>query len=180
MSWLSEYREHLYSLMPPAHFILLKQNSGQTLWGPTATLTMSISHTEPLSQNSLHKSPKSQPRVFEGASQTSHNPCFVPPDSELPLRLTQCPNLRLLTAMNTFSVYSMRHLAGSMTSIHSVALCEPFPWIMPIFTHKENPCSRCLPNRKVILANSYAKAEVMPKLGRCVFDSQGKHILAIH
>ncbi len=156
VSWLSEYREHLYSLMPPAHFILLKQEMwDKTLWGPTATLRMSFSHTEPLSQNSLHKSPKSQPQVFEEASQTSHNLCFVHRDSELPLGLcfliTQCLNrLRLITAMNTFSVYSMRHLAGSMTSIHSVALWEHFPWILPIFTLRENPCSRCLPNRKVI------------------------------
>ncbi len=143
---------------------------------------MSFSHKEPLSQNSLHKSPKSQPQVFEEASQTSHNPCFVPPDSELPIGLcfliTLCLNhLRLLTAMNSFSVYSMRHLAGQCLPIHSVALWGPFPWILPIFSLRENPCSHCLPNRKVILANSYAEAEVMSKLGSCVFDSLRKHIL---
>ncbi len=134
--------------MPPAHFILLKQEmQDKTLWGPTATLRMSFSHKEPLSQNSLHKSPKSQPQVFEEASQTSHKPCFVPPDSELPIGLcfliTQCLNhLRLLTAMNSFSVYSMRHLAGSMNS-HSFSclmgaislnLAHLFSQVEPMFS----------------------------------------------
>lgn len=137
--WLSEHREHLYISMPPAHFILQRD---KTLWGPTAPLRMSFSHTEPLSQISLHKSPQNQPPIFEEASQTSHKSCFVPPDSELPLVLSQSfvpsshsvNHLMLLIVMDIFSVYSMRHLARSMTSIHSVALWEPFPWVLPIFT----------------------------------------------
>lgn len=155
--WLSEHRGHLYSSMPPAHSILLKD---RILWGPTATLNVSFSHTEPLTKLPSQVPPTGQPHVFEEASQTSHNPGFVPPDSELPLRVSQ-------SFVSSSQPPEGVHCNGHFLSLQNKTPCwingfhssvgswEPLPRVSSISTLR-GECSRHLPNRKIILAYSCA------------------------
>lgn len=168
MRWLSEHREHLYNSVPPARSILPKEKrQDKTHWGPAATLSVSFSHTEPLSQNSLDKClPKSQPQVFEEASQTSHNPCFVHPPSEYPLGLSWS-FVSSSHSVSTTWVCSLRWTLSQFTAARNTL---PDQWLLffvgatslsLVHCYSVGKCSRHFPNRKFILADSCADAEVV-------------------
>lgn len=142
--WLSEHRGHLYSSMPPAHSILLKDDKwDKILWGPTATRSVSFSRTEPLTKLPSQVPPRGQLCIFEEASQTSHNPCFVPTDSELPLVLSK-------SFVSSSQPPEAVHCNGHFLSLQhktpclingfhsSVASWEPLPWVLPISTPEGN------------------------------------------
>jgi len=122
--WFSEHRGHLYRSMPPAHSILPKEEQwDKTLWGPTANSGVSFSHTEPLTK--LPSQVPQQPNLtsLRKLPKLLIIPALFPLTVNFPLDSHRAlfphhNHLWLLTAMATFSFYSMKHLAGSMASIH--------------------------------------------------------------